>query len=160
MSEDSASRSIAQRIESRALNELQAADEIGGPSVPDYIRMMRRVAAECTRRAEVATRLLPEQVVLKWAQAHIHPEAFIESTGGGCTALQIPCQSEDPKRPADFWWITDDCSAPETLGRLAEGSLAVCLYAGDGEMDRWVAFTVESMPQAAALIKSYSSVQW
>lgn len=159
---ESTSHAIAKMIERRALDILQAADEMGGPGVRDYIGLMRRVARECDRRADAAKKLLPEETVLQWARENIHPDAFIEHTGGGCTALQIPVPSSRPDGPADYWWITDDAGAPETLSDVPGEGLAVCLYNGanDDPAAAWVGFTVRNIMQARDLIRGLADVQW
>ena len=152
-----ASQITANRIASDVLNALQAADEIGGPDRPEYASMMENLARVCMLRAATARVNAPEQEVLRWAQREIHKGCFIEQTGGGCTALQIPVYGSTS---GDYWWITDDLSAPESL-RCGDEPFCMCLYRGGQDAgEQWVGFTVRGMEQARDLIQSFTGVQW
>lgn len=152
-----ASQTIANALAQRVIDTLQAADEIGGPDRPEYIGMMENLARLCMLRAATARANAPEQEVLRWAQKNIHKDAFIEHTGGGCTALQIPVHGSPE---GDYWWITDDASAPETMV-AGEDAFFISLYRGGQDAgEQWVGFTIRSMEQARDLIKSYVGVQW
>jgi hypothetical protein len=154
------SHATAKRIERRALDVLQEADEMGGPSVRDYIGLMQRMADVCRLRAETARQLLPEIAVLHWARREIHPDTMLVDTGGGCTALEVPVPSRRPDGPADYWWITDDASAPETLGDVDGEGLCLGFYNGNSDGTQWVCFNVRSMQVARDLIKGFAGVCW
>lgn len=48
----------ADQIFQAVLDAMQPAEDIGGPSVPDYIELMQRIATEATERARNAAELL------------------------------------------------------------------------------------------------------
>ena len=152
-----ASQVSADRIGAAVVEALQAADEIGGPERPEYVRLMDRLAQLCAMRAATARANAPEQEVLRWAQRNIHKGAFIEQTGGGCTALQIPAMGG-----VDFWWLTDDASAPECMYvKPGDDPFYLTLRrGGDDPTDAWVGFTVSSLEHARSIIRSHAGVEW
>jgi hypothetical protein len=153
-----ASQVSADRIGAAVVEALQAADEIGGPERPEYVRLMDRLAQLCAMRAATARANAPEQEVLRWAQRNIHKGAFIEHTGGGCTALQIPVHG-CPR--GDWWWLTDELSAPETVyAKPGDQPFCLCLYHGEGEGQIWVGFNVTSLYDARTIIRAHTGAQW
>jgi hypothetical protein len=147
---------IAAHIRAKTLNALQDADEIGGPDRADYIHLMESIAKECLRRAETAREQDPQIQVLRWAQKNIASRAFIQHTGGGCTAIEIPASGAGPDA---YWLITDDCSAPETMDAPQYGEpFYLSLYGGEGE--KFVGFTVTGMEDARRLIESFTGAEW
>lgn len=46
---------LAERLFSAVMDAMQNAEEIGGPNLPDYIRLMARIAREANERIERAT---------------------------------------------------------------------------------------------------------
>lgn len=154
MSSTARARQIAQNV----LNALQDADEIGGPDRAEYIEMMENLARICAIRAATARVTAPEQEVLRWAKENIHPDAFIEHTGGGCTALQIPALNGGPD--GDYWWITDDACAPDAL-RCGDEPFYMCLYRGGQDAgEQWFGLSVRTMEQARDIIHNFTGVQW
>lgn len=153
------SKTRANAIATKVLDALQEADELGGPERMDYINLMENMARVCSIRAATARVTAPEQEVLRWAQKNIHPDAFIESTGGGCTALQIPALNAGAD---DYWWITDDASAPETLNlEGAEEPFYMCLYRGGQDAgEQWFGLSVRTLEQAKDIIHGFTGVQW
>ena len=150
------SKARADHIARQVLDVLQAADEIGGPERREYIDMMQNLARICAIRAATAQVTSPEQEVLRWAQKNIHPDAYIESTGGGCTALQIPSIAGS----TDYWWITDDASAPESL-QAGDEPFYICLYRGGQDAgEQRFGLSVRSMEQARDIIHGFMGVQW
>jgi hypothetical protein len=147
-----ASEVIARRIERKALEVLQAADEIGGPDWREYAEMMDRLGAECLRRATVARMSHGPQAVLRTVQAWCentpciahgveHYTAEIWETGGGCTAIGV-----QPVGQSWHWLITDDASAPDS----EHDPVALGLYSPDG--DCWVCFDCRNLAHALDII--------
>lgn len=119
------SEAAADRIKQATLAALQDADEIGGPDFPEYIELMRSLAAECERRAQVAEDVARGDVLI-----HVKrkiPTAEIAETGGGCTAIHIP-DGED----GAHWLITstDGATVPHSF---EDGPVILGHYSDAGE---------------------------
>jgi hypothetical protein len=67
----------------RATRALQFLDEMGGPDAGDYVKVMRRLAEECERRAEVCF-----ATHLSAGPAYTGEGFVLVNTGGGCMAYQ------------------------------------------------------------------------
>lgn len=154
------SERVANTILGKVMLTLQDAEELNGPDSPEYIRMMEKLAQICAARAETCRLNLPEQRVLRWVRTNVHKDACIEDTGGGCTALQIPASSHcGPTR--DYWWLTDDAATPDRM-RADDGAdpFWLCLYKGDGSGEKWIAFAVRSVEEAARIIRAHNGSAW
>ena len=153
----SSSEARARQITERVLSAMQEADELCGPERREYISMMENLARICSIRAATARVTAPEQEVLRWTQTNIHPDAYIEHTGGGCTALQIPAMHAGT---GDYWWLTDDASAPESL-LCGDEPFYLCLYRGGQDAgEQWFGLSVRSLHQAKDIIHGFTGVQW
>lgn len=154
-----ASRVVADSIKRRVLDAAQAADEIGGPDYPEYIGMMRDLAAEFSKRAEIADEERPRNKVRDYIRRLTgNPKADIWETGGGCTALagyiRMSYHGKDkPDKELPYWMITDESSAPENVST----PLSVGFYSPEG--DRWLCFEVSDALRAAKLINSLVTIE-
>lgn len=55
------SKLAAERIRQDVLRTLEAADDIGGPDVAEYVELMETLAKHCQRLADMATCYMPQR---------------------------------------------------------------------------------------------------
>lgn len=130
----SASYAAAEAIKARVLNELQNADELGGPDWREYVSLMEELRDECADRARVAMETNGPRAVLRHYQARLTGRIVGEAhTGGGCTAIEI---SADNGRTwlvtsADGGCAPDDLHEPVCLGKYEDDGICLACFEFD-----------------------------
>lgn len=119
----------SQRIFNDVKNAMQQAEELGGPNLPDYVRLMAAISHECTRRIEAAVSVhgyhgeMPDGDGSEggnFQDRALIPDGFelfgckfrLCSTGGNCMALvhelgdgrQVLLTDGDAYRPEARQW--------------------------------------------------------
>lgn len=90
---------------------------------------------------------------LEFVRQEVSANADIWQTGGGCTAIGIPCEVAGSGKPDGHWLLTDcGYSAPERIGAPCE----LGRYSEDG--DHWICFDCRNLRHALDLIAAAVAV--
>jgi hypothetical protein len=148
-----ASEIVAATIKARTLDALQAAEEMHGPDYPEYIEMMRELAADCTQRAETAQRQYNAERCVRLAQEWAVGRKWTAEkweTGGGCTAIGIQAAGKSSH------WLITEAGGPDAPTNPCD-PCTLGWYSAHGE--GWITFDCANLADALTIIgkSTYSS---